>query len=433
MKVVLVVHQFFPRHQTGTEVYTYGLARELSTRHTVSLFYREHYFDRDIPPGLFEEDATVDSLSVHRIYINQPRSRLNFYTRFLSTYANPDVEESFARYLDRVKPDIVHIQHLAHLSGGLIDVAKEKGIPVVATLHDYWYLCFNIHLIRSDNMRLCHGARSNLACGRCVATHLRRPWLGPLLTLPFQRRNTYLLDRLKKADLLIAPSHFLAGQYAMAGLPAEKIVFVEHGLDLSRFPTEAERRPISPPIRFGYIGQLAWWKGVHVLIEAFSWVFDSAELVIYGDPFPALDYARDLRRLAADHPLIRFGGKFHAPYIGKILSQIDVLVVPSLWYENSPTVIQEAFAARVPVIASNVGALAEKVRDGEDGLLFSRGDPGDLYDKLISLIEEPERIESLRAHIGPVRSVEENAREVEAIYRRVRGGSPMEERDARHR
>ena len=153
-----------------------------------------------------------------------------------------------------------------------------------------------------------------------------------------------------------------------------------------------------------------------MLVEAFNGLADgSAELWIYGDPSVFPDYARRLRELAAN-PRIRFLGKVDDEDVGSALSELDALIVPSLWYENSPLVIQEAFAAKVPVIASDLGALAEKVRHGLDGLLFRPGDRQDLVAKIGSLLEKPLLLKELRENIRPVKTIEENADELERLY-----------------
>ena len=171
-----------------------------------------------------------------------------------------------------------------------------------------------------------------------------------------------------------------------------------------------------------WICNWAWQKGVHVQVEAFNGLADgSAELWIYGDPSVFPDYARRLRELAAN-PRIRFLGKVDDEDVGSALSELDALIVPSLWYENSPLVIQEAFAAKVPVIASDLGALAEKVRHGLDGLLFPPGDAASLRELLQRLIEEPAILKRLKANIRPVKSMAEHAKEIEALYERLREG-----------
>lgn len=416
MRILLVVHQFLPRHQTGTEIYTYGLAKELSRRHEVYLFYRE---EGPAGRGFAEEDGEFKGLKVHKVYLDQPADP---YRQFFSTFKNRAVEESFAEFLDRVRPDVVHIQHLMNLSGGLVAIAKRRGIPVAMTLHDYWFLCANAQLVR-PNQRVCEGTHLRLECADCAAARLHWPWvrlLRPLLAPLFLWRDTYLRGVLRQVDLFIAPSLFLREKYVAAGVPKRKIVHLEHGTDLGRVRTG--RRRDRAGLRFGYIGSLAWQKGVHVLVEAFNGIADdSAELWIYGDPSAFPDYARRLRELATN-PRIRFLGRVDGEDVGAALSGLDALIVPSLWYENSPLVIQEAFAAGVPVIASDLGALAEKVRHGLDGLLFPPGDASSLREVLRRVIEEPAILERLRANIRSVKSMEEHGREVEAIYERLREG-----------
>src|SRR5690606_22752750 len=99
---------------------------------------------------------------------------------------------------------------------------------------------------------------------------------------------------------------------------------------------------------------------------------------------------------------------------------------PSLWFENSPLTIHEAFQGGVPVVVTDLGGMAELLRDG-GGLLFRRGDPADLARVLARLADEPSLFHSLRASIPPVKSIETNAGEMDAIYRellasRSRGG-----------
>jgi len=98
---------------------------------------------------------------------------------------------------------------------------------------------------------------------------------------------------------------------------------------------------------------------------------------------------------------------------------LDVVVVPSLWYENSPNVILEAFAHRTPVIVSDLGGMAELVEEGVNGLCFPPGEAASLATALRRLIEEPGLLARLRAGIKPVKTVAEEMTELQAIYRAV--------------
>ena len=169
-------------------------------------------------------------------------------------------------------------------------------------------------------------------------------------------------------------------------------------------------------MRFGYIGTIQRHKGVHVLIEAFNKISDPrAELKVFGDPQVAPDYYAEVRRMVRN-PRIQFPGEFDNSEIGRVLAGIDVLVVPSIWPENSPVTIHEAYLARVPVIASNLGGMPGLVRDGVNGLLFEAGNADDLRAKMGLLLEDHSLIERFRANIGPVKTMEENAQELEEIY-----------------
>jgi glycosyltransferase involved in cell wall biosynthesis len=160
-----------------------------------------------------------------------------------------------------------------------------------------------------------------------------------------------------------------------------------------------------------------------VAIEAFDGLAeDGWEFHVFGKRFREGEHARYVRRLErlAANPRIRFRDEFAPAEVGCVFGEIDVLVVPSLWFENSPLTIHEAFLAGVPVLASDHGGMAELVRDGRGGLRFRTGDPEDLRRQARRLLLEPGLRERLAAAAPPVKTIEENARELEALYEEVR-------------
>ncbi|MEJ5200530.1 MAG: glycosyltransferase, partial [Anaerolineae bacterium] len=240
------------------------------------------------------------------------------------------------------------------------------------------------------------------------------------LGLLFAYRNRYLARLCAGVDLFVAPSRFLRDQYVRHGFPAERIVVLENGLDTARLQHEPDP-PLPVPLtrpHFGFLGALAWQKGVHVLIDAFNQMPQNASLTVYGDETTFPDYVARLKA-AARHPHIRFAGRLDPRYVGAALRQMDALIVPSLWYENSPVTIQEAFAVGVPVIASRLGALAEKVQDGVTGRLFAAGDSADLARVLTELTAQPEQLALLRANIRPGPTIEQHAAELLNLYDRL--------------
>lgn len=407
MRILLVVHQFPPAHTAGTEVYTMGLARALAARYDVFVYHGG---------ASATEEVTAEGFHVRRVAVSAPS---NPYAQFRVTYRNPRVEADFAAFLNRVRPDLIHVQHVQNLSAEIIGIAKRRGLPVVLTLHDYWFLCANGQLVR-PTAQVCHGTHWDLECVDCAAARLGQPkltWIRPAVAVLFLRRDAYLRQVLGATDLCLAPSEFLRQKYIAAGLPAEKVIYLENGTDLGRL--RASLRPDDDRLRFGYIGSLAWQKGVHVLIEAFNGLPQGeVELRVYGDPNVFPDYAARLRQSAV-HPAVRFMGPVPPDRVGEALAGVDVLVVPSLWFENSPLIIQEAFALKIPVVASDLGALPEKVRHGVNGLTFAPGNPGSLRAALRRLLDEPDLLPSLRAGIGRVKSMDEHVVELEGLYRRM--------------
>lgn len=416
MRIVQVVHWFLPRHLAGTEIYTYSLARELSKRHEVYIYCREDgFFDQE----LRETDEVYDGLPVRRVYFNLLGRKANPLSRFLVRIKNRVIERSFERFLEEISPDIVHVQHLFKLSAGLIPLTRKKDIPVVVTLADFWYICHNVLLLQ-PGQRLCSGPAWGFKCPGCAELDVSPPvraLLNPLMMPLFIYRNAYLKSCLRQADLVISPSAFVKKKMVENGYDDDSILVSDYGLR-----TDIHRdfaRTQSDKLRVGYIGTIQRHKGVHVLIEAFNRLTDSAaELKIYGNPGYTPEYYAKVKEIARN-PMIQFCGEFDNADVGQVLSGLDVIVVPSIWYENSPITIHEANAARVPVIASNIGGMAELVQDGVTGLLFKAGNVDDLAAKMHLLIEDRCLLERLRANIGPVKSIEENARELEAIYGRL--------------
>jgi hypothetical protein len=179
--------------------------------------------------------------------------------------------------------------------------------------------------------------------------------------------------------------------------------------------------PSNEGIRFGYMGSLVPHKGPHVLVEAFRKLdWPQATLTLYGDPRTDNEHAIRLKALADGDPRIRFAGPYAQHEIRRVHSEIDVLVAPSVWYENTPFVMLEAQAAKIPVVASRLGGLAEIVEDGRSGFLFEAGNPGELAEVLARFRADPSLWSRLRAGIPPVKRMPEHIRELLALYEEVR-------------
>ncbi len=441
MKILFTVHQFFPDHRAGVEIVTLGLARELKARgHEPYVFAAK----RSIPgsgirPGE-TEDYELDGIPVRRV--GRPEEGLA--RPYHLNYRNDDMTQKIREFMRKISPDLVHVMHLQGLSASVVPAIKEFDVPVVYTAADFWTVCPVVDLRRHDGV-MCTGPEVS-HCVRCIASRNPDPrvrnvakavpgamlriadWTSrtPLSGLSHslrqvravRQRPEYIRERVELVDHVLAYTRLTRDLLASNGIGAGKTRVSHYGIDTSHVSGAlAERRP-SRTLRLGFVGTLAPHKGPDTLVRAFKMLppeLDAA-LSIHGDPGQYKSFAEELRGLAGDEERITFAGAFSREGIGRVLSEIDALVVPSRWYENAPGVIFEAFAAKVPVVATDVGGISEFVRHEENGLLFGLEDADDLARQLRRLATEPGLLERLRGGIGPVKTVEEYGGELEELY-----------------
>lgn len=441
---ILLITSFFPPTQTaGTEKRTLGYALSLQKLgHQVQVICAGRW-NEDAEYWNGYTDETYQGVPVRRVHLNWTLAPDP--NRYL--YENPIAQDHIIAWMMDWKPDVVHITSCVTMSAGVIQSARDLGIPVVLTLTDFWFICPRINLVRPDGS-LCDGQTTASDCLSCMLAEtriyqgLRRalplPVVMTILTaasrhpslsrqrglrgmaLNMEHRKAYLAQLLQMADIVTAPSKIVS-ELVKNALPHPQTIHVIHsGHDLSQL------KPLPPkthghPVRIGYIGQIIPVKGVHTLIAAFEsadFGTGEAELVIFGDPTKEPAYFQQLEGLTKKNTAaINFAGAFPHQRLGEALAEIDVLVVPSLWHENNPRVIQEAFACRTPVIASDVGGISEFIEHDKCGLLFERGNVDDLAEQLRRVVDEPALLQRLQAGIPPVRSIEDEISEFEEIYR----------------
>ena len=425
MRLLHLVHQYLPEHVGGVELYTQSLARYQVRQqgHEVAIFYPSEQ-----PPSAALDGETYflreqeDGVRVYGVCLG-PRNRTRV---FLSTFGQKTVSAALDRVLARERPDLVHVQHLMGFPASTVAQVHAAGIPVVITLHDYWFPCANAQLVTNYDNTICAGPSWWLNCAHCALARAGREddrWLTPFVAPVMAARSFRLRRVLGAAEKIIAPTEFVRDIYAGLGMPTERVRVVSHGIEVPRYVQEhpaSERRHRPGQLHIVYVGSLAWQKGLHVLVEAVNRLpEEGVQLTIFGDLDKSPDYVAGLRSLAR-HPAIDFAGRVaHEELWPFLLEQADVAVLPTLWYEVSPLTIQEMFAAHVPLVASRIGALPEKIRDGVDGLLFPPGDVDALHRILLRLRDEPELLSRLRRQIRPTRLMEEHVDEVDALYREL--------------
>ena len=418
---------------------------------------------RVIAPGRPEStlvEAEHDGLNVYQLVNNFTWSRAPLFDYFC-----PGLERPFLEVLHRFRPDLVHFQHLGGgLSTSFLSLAAGQGLPTVVTLHDFWCLCARSHLLTAEG-ELCPGPEGGLRCADCRPPAVYAPPLGeslhalraeavrwgwwptlrrlpgyalsrllrPLVDLaPLQRdvdagvraacmaRDRYFQSLLELPDAILAPSRFLAQVFERWGVERGRMLHLQNGVDPRGL--RRERVPAPGRLRLAYLGSIVPHKGLGVLIEAMRQLESGAvELCIYGDDQATPEtaaYAATLRR-SAQGAAVRFMGPLPHEEVGRALAATDALVLPSLLYENCPLSMLEALYARVPVIASGHGGMAELVQDGVNGLLFRTGDAGHLAAQIARLAAQPQLLDSLRQGIRPPPTAAEVSAAVERVYGEV--------------
>jgi glycosyltransferase involved in cell wall biosynthesis len=242
-----------------------------------------------------------------------------------------------------------------------------------------------------------------------------------------KRRPAYIRERMALVDRVIVYTRLMRELLLANGIGDGKIEVSHYGIDTSGITRAPADRPYAPPLRVGFVGTLAPHKGCDILIRAFRNLPAGldATLEVHGNLERFKPFVGELRGLAEGDGRINFAGPFSREDVGRVLSGLDVLVVPSRWYENGPGVIFEAFAAGIPVVATDLGGMSEFVRPEEDGLLFELENPQDLARQLRRLAEEPGLLRKLRTGIRPVKTVQENVDELEDLYDRLLGADAV--------
>jgi glycosyltransferase involved in cell wall biosynthesis len=283
------------------------------------------------------------------------------------------VEGEVLEVLRRTERTVASFHHFMFLGAQTVQAAQAEGISSFLTLHEFLALCQNDgQMVTRPQRRLCTRA----APARCVAC-----W-PEYDTAQFATRRSHLGEMLDGVTGLISPSAFLKERFVQAGVNPNRIRVIENGLANNVRP-QPRRRDDGEPWTFGYFGQINQYKGVDVLLAAAELLAqrpaDERPLFRIHGPLVGQTEAFAARLEAAVRAgLVEYVGPYLNTDVPELMGACDYVVAPSLWWENSPVVIQEAFATGRPLIVSGIGGMAEKVQDGRTGLHFRVGSPHDL-------------------------------------------------------
>ena len=420
MKIVLVVHLFLPDYFSGTEILTLYTAQELKSRG-----HQVHVFAAFPATAGLQDHQRLD----HYEYEGIPVTRFKHAHAHMGgqnnvaeqEYNNQLAAKFFTALLQQFQPDVVHFFHLMRISASVVDICDQRGLPTVLTPTDFWFICPTSQLRLPDGS-ICAGPdRFGANCVRHLATlkkpglitkilnHIPPPVFMGMVQMaklpafkhikPFNlvsamsERKDFMRQRINRINKVLIPTRVMHEALMQQGLDPARVQRCTYGIKLP-VVSETDHHK-NGPLKIGIIG-LGEHKGAHVVIQAVRQLPGlNLVLQIFGRPtdFPA--YAEQLKNLANGDHRVQFCGTFKNEEIGDVLVHMDVLVVPSLWFENAPLVIYCAQAVGIPVIGSDMAGIAELVTDHDNGRLFPAGDAHRLAEIIAELAQDQAQIKRM--------------------------------------
>jgi glycosyltransferase involved in cell wall biosynthesis len=325
----------------------------------------------------------------------------------------------FANFLEAQQPAIVHFQHTHMIGYDIVTMTRRilPDAPILYTLHEYLPICLREgQMMRTERKgnKLCTHA-SPRRCNECY------PGIS---TQKFFLREKFIKSHLANVDVFLAPSQFLRNRFIEWGLPVDRIRFEEYGRRPEpRLPQPAMERP---PNRIAFFGQLTPFKGAETLLQAMKILAErqpDVHLYLHGAyvEYFAETYGRQLLELVEEMSgNVTYAGAYDHDDLPRLMRDVDWVVLPSRWWENSPLVIQEAFMHGRPVICSGIGGLAEKVENEVNGLHFAVGDPDSLAATIERAVTEPGLWKRLQEGIPGVYTVDAHVAQLTRLYQELR-------------
>lgn len=405
MKILYTVHQFFPKHYTGTErlvlnlskqmqrlghyvkVLTYGISENEGLREDGDFLIKEYEFEG------------VPVISIKHKLITQEVSFEIFDSAFEKIINRNLVKENF---------DVIHVCHPMRV-GSVIRFGKSHKIPVILTLTDFWLMCPRGIAVTCEGV-LCNNPRKSEECTeKCYGVL----WKDQLINRYEAAKELFQL-----VNIVVSGTDFLGKMYENV-FPFINVKVIPFGEDYKDVRFNSRKYSNESELTLGFLSTLQPHKGPDVLLEAFDLSkTKNMKLKIYGHYFNEKEYYDRLVK-KYNSKYIQFCGEYKYEDLPDILGGLDMIVVPSAWWENSPLVLLKSLVHNVPAIVSDLGGMTEIIKDGINGFTFKAGNAQSLAEKLKLISEDPTILNELKAGIRHPQRIEENAFEYEKLYLRL--------------
>jgi glycosyltransferase involved in cell wall biosynthesis len=437
MRVLHVLNHFLPNKTAGTEVYTWALCRQLQLQGVNVKIVIPHYAEKE------SFSYEYDGLFVHKYAEPSVVDR-----SLIMGFREPDGLIHFEKYIRDQRPKIIHFHELAGSYGITLkhmQVAKKSGAKVIMTFHLAGYSCKTSTLVQLGKAT-CDGVIDLQKCSNCYLQSTGNSKIATTLTAAssffhkFSINTTRwqnkvgtalgivpIISKLQKdlsflvsqCDYVVSLTDWYEKILIANGVDQSKIKVIKQGLPFEPINYISTRKIQEGPLKLIFLGRINKFKGLHLLIDAIKDIDpDSIQLSIFGNSYDDL-YETSLKIQTVSNKNISWNGKLKQEDVVKTLQQHDVLCLCSTFSEMSPLVIQEAFAAGIPVVASNVYGNAEQIFHNHNGLLFEFNNVNDLQEQIIRCINEPSLLQDLTNNVKPPRSFEEVGREYLDLYKNL--------------
>ncbi len=414
---VLVASHSHPRITLGgSEVAAYRLYAELERSGLASAWF----LGCDPKPGAGRDGVAITQPFDRSEFLYASQGQFD-WLKFANR--DPRLPREFSELLEVLRPDVVHLHHYSVFGVEILRLIR-RCLPqarIVLTLHEFLAICHHYgQMVKTGDLALCDEAGPQ-PCHGCFPD---------IDASDFFMRRRYVELFFDLVDRFICPSAFLAERYTQWGIAPDRLAVIENITATSKLPSDAlHGERAGGLLRVGFFGQISRLKGIGVVLDCARALAAEPDLRIafniFGDhknqPKPFQD--EFLAMLADSGAFVHFHGAYRQDQVDRLMRGMDAILVPSIWWENSPVVIEEAMRNNRPVICSDIGGMAEKVRDGIDGFHFPVGSAQELGYLLKRLHDDPGLLAGVRRTMRSPASIEQVVGQHLDLYRGIRGTS----------
>jgi len=407
MKILYVVHQFFPLFHTGSERLTLDTAKQMQR---MGNFVSVLTYAPNPPLEKTQNQSTKADEGFEQLNKFLMKKEYQFgtipviaikYTKHTLGFGifDPNMEKQMSEIVKKF--DLIHFTHPMFFCSAL-KACKKLGIPTVLTISDTWLL--SPRSLVTSNFQLCDGPDEGRKC-------MRDCHYGEEILTRYQDAKYFF----ENVDRVFASSKFGRQTFFENGW-RRKMEVIPYCPDYSKVKPQGEPKDFV----IGFMGSLIWHKGSDILIKAFKKIQNQKiKLKLYGRGDERDPYLKDIKELAKNDNRIEFCGTFDHKDMPSIMKEVSVIAVPSSYKDNFPLTVQEGLAFGKPIIGSKNGGIPESVKDGVNGFLFEPGNVDQLAKIIYRISQNPAIIEVLKKGIRSPPRIESEALRYENVYREL--------------